>query len=282
MRRLLIALLWIAVATAASAREQSDAPDIAILGFSPDGRYFAYEQYGYDIASDALDAAIFVIDRQTNKEAAGFPFGFIAAEQDGNYPAHVGGHDIDLDELQTEDGLPDLAKVRKLVREKAAPKLAALTIGTQGRRLAGVPATQRSPVGDETTRLKFVVWPTIPSAIPDQQLLYSIEARVKDTVEDCANAAPPARELPLTFSIVAERTWPDTKAVAKKNHIYPLAIEKDDCPQGLWISDVIAPPNARRENPVLVVVFLSAAWSSAVDSAKYHATFIEMPEEENQ
>jgi hypothetical protein len=271
-------LVLASAAQTADAREQSDAPDIAILGFSPDGRYFAYEQYGYDIASDALDAAIFVIDRETNKQVAGFPFGFIAAEQDGNYPARLGGHDIDLDKPETEDGLPDLARVRKLVREEATPKLAALSIGTQGRRLAGVPPTQRSPIDDETTPLKFVVSPTIPSAIPDQQLVYSIEAKVKDTVEDCVNAAPPARELTLTFSIAAERTWPEPKAVAKKDHFYPLAIEKDDCPVDLWISDIIAPPATSAVKPTLMVIFLSTAWSSAVDSARYHATFIEMPE----
>ncbi len=39
--------------------------------------------------------------------------------------------------------------------------------------------------------------PTIPSAIPDQQLVYSIAATVKDTIEDCVNAAPPKRDVPL-------------------------------------------------------------------------------------
>jgi hypothetical protein len=34
----------------------------------------------------------------------------------------------------------------------------------------------------------------------------------------------------------------------------------------------------KQEKPVLMVIFLSQAWSSAVDSAQYHATFIEMPE----
>jgi hypothetical protein len=150
MRRLLSTLLCflLLAISSAVAREQSDAPEIEILGFSADGRYFAYEQYGYDLASDALDAAIFVIDRQTNQAAQGFPFGFISIEQDGDYPARVGGHDIDLETLRTEDGTPDLGQVRKLVRDKAAAKLAALAIGNQGRRLAGVPLTQRSPAND--------------------------------------------------------------------------------------------------------------------------------------
>lgn len=284
MRQLLIGLLCfllMAIAPQALAREQSDAPDIEIIGFSPDGRYFAYEQYGFDIASGALDAAVFVIDRETNQEAPGFPFGFIATEQDsdGN-PTHVGGHDIDLGQMETEDDLPDLAKLRKLVREKAAEKLSALNISAQGRRIAGVPMTQRAPVDDKAAPLKFVIWPTIPSAIPDQQLVYSITAGVKDTIEDCVNAAPPKRELPLTFAIAAERTFPEMKTVAKKDFAYSLPMAKEDCPAGLWISDIIAPPGTTAEKPVLMVVFLAGAWSSAVDSAQYHATFIEMPEGE--
>lgn len=277
MRQLLLAFLcaFFFVATPAIAREQSDAPDIEILGFSPDGRYFAYEQYGYDLASDALDAAIFVIDRETNRAAEGFPFGFIADQPDNtNRP------EIDLDSLRTEEGAPELGKIRKLVREEAAAKLLALEIGSQGRRLAGVPMTQRSPGDGKGTPLKFIVTPTIPSAIPDQQLLYTIAAKITDTLADCVNAAPPARDVAVTFAIDAERTYPETKTVARKEHVFSWPIAQDDCPAGLWISDVIAPPDASPEKPVLLVVFLTASWSAAIDSARYHATFIEMPDGE--
>lgn len=276
MRQLLL-ILFSALFLAASpavAREQSDAPDIEILGFSPDGRYFAYEQYGYDVASDALDSAIFVIDRETNKTAEGFPFGFIADQ-----PDYTNRPDIDLDRLRTEDGEPDLGKLRKMVRDEAAAKLVALEIGTQGRRLAGVPLTQRSPVDGKGVPLKFIVWPTIPSAIPDQQLVYTIDARTTDPLPDCVNAAPDPRDIPVTFTITAERTFPETKTVAAKEHIYQWPIAKEDCPAGLWISDIIAPPDAKGDKPVLLVVFFTTAWSSAVDSARYHATFIEMPDE---
>jgi len=279
LRLLLLCFLLMSAALPTMAREQSDAPDIEVIGFSPDGRYFAYEQYGFDIAAGSLDAAIFVVDRTTNKQAKGFPFGFISTEiDDKGEPIRIGGHDIDLKKLQTEDELPDLAKLRKLVRAKAGKKLNALHITAQGRRLAGVPMTQRSPTDNKTTPLKFVVWPTIPSAIPDQQLIYTINVSVKDTIEDCVNAAPPKREIPATFTISAERTYPETKTVAKTEFSYPLPLAKEDCPAGIWISDIIAPPDVKPEKPVLMVVFLSQAWSSAVDSAQYRAAFIEMPE----
>lgn len=277
MRHVLLAFFCtlLFTATPLAAREQSDAPDIEILGFSPDGRYFAYEQYGYDIASDALDAAIFVIDRETNKTVEGFPFGFIA-----DLPDNTNKPDIDIESLRTEEGAPELGKLRKVVREEAAAKLSALEIGTQGRRLAGVPMTQRSPVDGKDAPLKFVVWPTIPSAIPDQQFVYSIGAKTTDPLPDCVNAAPEPRDIPVTFTITAERTFPETKTVALKEHIYQWPIAKDDCPAGLWISDIIAPPDAKGDKPVLLIVFFTGAWSSAVDSARYHATFIEMPEGE--
>ncbi|WP_119389625.1 hypothetical protein [Taklimakanibacter lacteus] len=283
MRRFLPAILCFLMLTITPtfAREQSDAPDIEIIGFSPDGRYFAYEQYGYDLAAGALDAAVFVVDRTTNKQAKGFPFGFISTETDENgEPIRIGGHDIDLKKLQTEDEMPDLAKLRKIVRTRAAKKLAALHVTVQGRRIAGVPMTQRSPIDEKATPLKFVVWPTIPSAIPDQQLVYTLAVTVKDTIEDCVNAAPPKREIPMTFAMSAERTYPETKTVAKKDFSYPLPLAKEDCPAGIWISDIIAPPDAKQEKPVLLVVFLSQTWSSAVDGAQYRATFIEMPEGE--
>ncbi|QIG46371.1 hypothetical protein G5V57_00515 [Nordella sp. HKS 07] len=276
MRQMLLAFFCALLLAAgpAVAREQSDAPDIEIIGFSPDGRYFAYEQYGYDVASGALDAAIFIIDRETNKTVEGFPFGFIADQPDNaNRP------DIDLDRLRAEDGEPDLGKLRKMVRDEATAKLVALEIGIAGRRLAGVPMTQRSPVDGKGVPLKFVVWPTIPSAIPDQQLVYSIETKFTDTLADCANAAPPARDLPVTFAVTADRTYPETKTVATKEQTYSWPIAKDDCPVAIWISDIIAPPDARGDTPVLLVVFFTTSWLSAVDSAQYHATFIEMPDE---
>lgn len=64
------------------------------------------------------------------------------------------------------------------------------------------------------------------------------------------NAAPEPRDIPVTFTITAERTFPETKTVATKEDIYQWPIAKDDCPAGLWISDIIAPPDAKGEKPV--------------------------------
>lgn len=273
--RLAFLALFLLTGTA-FAREQSDAPDIAVLGFSPDGRYFAYEQYGFDLASEALDTAIFVIDRETNAPAQGFPFGFIAVTRGDQYPAPVGGHDIDPEKFRTEDGGVDLDALRQVVRDKAKAKLEALKIGTAGRRVAGIPLTQRAPGETSQTPLKFVLFPTIPSAIPDQQYEFTLTAKLGDQPADCFNAAPPQRKQAVTFTVEAARNWPEHKVEARKDYPFAYEIEKDDCAMGLWISDIYAAPGGGPD--AVALVFLVAAWSSAVDSAQHHALFITLPQ----
>lgn len=257
------------------AREQSDAPDVEILGFSPDGRYFAWEQYGYDIASDALGSAIFVVDRETNRQAEGFPFGVLPEERDGQYPVEVGGFDVELEDLADSDGQPEVDRLRGLVRQQAASRLAKLKIGTPGRRLAGVPLTQRSPLDKKETPLVFVWQPTLPSAIPDLQLSYTLEARPDAEPTDCANTPPPARNKTIEFDVVASQTYPEVKDVGRAATPYALAMQAETCHAGLWISDVIVPPGGPGEKAA--VLFLAATWSSAIDAASWHGLFISLP-----
>ena len=274
MPRLLsiLACLLLVLAAPLQAREQSDAPDAAVIGFSPDGRYFAWEEHGWDIASGALSAAIHVVDRETNRPADGFPFG-IASGGDGS-PALLGGFETDLDALVDE---PDMDALRAAVRAGAKAKLDALGIGVPGRRLAGVPLTQRSPLDKKTTPLVFVVHPTLPSAIPDQQLVYTLEARPSREPEDCVNADPPARDKSVEFDVIASRTWPELKDVARAATTYTWTMPAGDCAAGMWIADVIAPPSGGGD--VVAVLFMTASWNSAVDSAAWHGLFVTLPDE---
>lgn len=265
------------LALPADAREQSDAPDVEVLGFSPDGRYFAWEQYGYDIASDALGSAIFVVDRETNRQAEGFPFGVLPEERDGQYPAEVGGFNVELEDLTASDDAPEVDRLRELVRQQAASKLAALKIGTSGRRLAGVPLTQRSPLDKKETPLVFVLHPTLPSAIPDQQLTYTLEAKPDAEPADCVNTPTPAREKTLEFDVIATRTYPEVKDVGRVSTSYALPMQAETCHAGLWISDVIDPPGEAGDK--VAVLFLATTWSSAIDAASWHGLFISLPGE---
>jgi hypothetical protein len=261
---------------AAFAREQSDAPDVAVLGFSPDGRYFAYEQYGFDLATEALDAAIFVIDRQTNAPAQGFPFGFVSVVRGDEYPARFGDHDIDPKAFLNDDGMPDLDGLRQAVRDKARRKLEALKIGTTGRRVAGIPLTQRGPIATTQAPLTFILSPTIPSAIPDQQYEFTLDAKLGPMPDDCVNTMPPPRKQSVTFKVWAARNWPERKIEAEKDYPFAFDMENETCPMGFWVSDLYAVPGGGPD--AIVLIFLVAAWSSAADSAQYHALFIELPQ----
>lgn len=273
-RRLALLLCAALLLTAPlAAREQSDAPDAAVIGFSPEGRFFAWEQYGYDIAGGALTAAVFVVDRQTNGQAAGFPFGLLRdADGDGS-PDSAGGYATDLD---TADE-PDIAALRADVRARAAEKLAALSIGTPGRRLAGVPLTQRSPLDKKATPLVFVLHPTLPSAIPDLQRRFTVEARPSEEPEDCFNAEPPVRAKTIAFDVIATVTWPDVKDVGRSVTDYRWDMPAGSCAGGVWIADIIAPPGTA--NDAVAVLFMEARWTSAVDEAGWHGLFVRLPAE---
>lgn len=266
-----LACLLLFLAGPLQAREQSNAPDAAVIGFSADGRYFAWEEHGWDIASGALSAAIHVVDRETNRQAEGFPFGVVSGDDGG--PALAGGYETDLDALADD---PDMDALRADVRAEAATKLSALAIGMPGRRLAGVPLTQRSPLDKKTTPLVFVVNPTLPSAIPDLQLVFTLEARPSPEPEDCANAEPPARQKSVEFDVIASRTWPELKDVARAATSYSWTMPAGDCAAGMWISDIVSPPGG---GDSVAVLFLAASWSSAVDSASWHGLFVTLPDE---
>lgn len=69
----------IAATTSAGAADNAER---AIIGFSPDGRYFAFEQYGVQDGSGFPFSEIFVVDLDANQWVKGSPFR-AKAEDDG-------------------------------------------------------------------------------------------------------------------------------------------------------------------------------------------------------
>ncbi|MGE0500022.1 MAG: hypothetical protein AB7I79_00045 [Rhizobiaceae bacterium] len=275
--RLLVALAAAFIVTSAPAREQSDAPFAEVVGFSADGRYFAWEEYAYDIVSDALVAAIHVIDRESNLPAPGFPFGVVPEEADGSFPVLVGGFAPDPALLDTNDFDPDLDALRTALREAASPKLGALGIGRQGRRVAGVPMTQRSPAESRAAPLSFVIWPTIPGPIPDQQLSYTIDARRDPEDPGCANANPPQRMKPVTFDVIATSTWPEIKDVSRKQTMHSYRLAAGECDAGLWLSEIFVPPG--KDHTHVAVLYLTSHWGSFTESARWRGAFVALPDD---
>lgn len=72
-------VLALACGAAFAASEASDAlltgvPDRKVIGFSEDGRYFAFEVFGFEPIADAPFAEIYVLDTATNEMVGGSPF----------------------------------------------------------------------------------------------------------------------------------------------------------------------------------------------------------------
>ncbi|MER8424354.1 DUF2259 domain-containing protein [Mesorhizobium sp. M1403] len=99
----------------ASAAQAGDAAARRIIGFSPDGNYFAFEQYGtLDAgASDSGWSEIEIIDTRTDEFVGGKPI-------------------LIVDE--TEDSTLTLAQARAQAAELAAPLLAKYAIALRGER----------------------------------------------------------------------------------------------------------------------------------------------------
>jgi predicted secreted protein len=71
--------LLIVATTSATAGDNAER---AIIGFSPDGRYFAFEQYGVQDGSGFPFSEIFIVDLDANQWVKGSPFRE-KAEEDG-------------------------------------------------------------------------------------------------------------------------------------------------------------------------------------------------------
>ena len=63
VRGTLAAALLLAASASTQARELASAPEVSLIGFSRDGRLFAYEQFHDDDTSDTVMAAIDVVTR---------------------------------------------------------------------------------------------------------------------------------------------------------------------------------------------------------------------------
>lgn len=79
----LIAALVLLVAPIAPALA-GDRAEIALLGFSEDGRYFAYEEYGIQDGSGFAFSSIYAIDLTTDRWVPGTPFAARAESEDAS------------------------------------------------------------------------------------------------------------------------------------------------------------------------------------------------------
>jgi hypothetical protein len=266
--RPLAALLMLA--GPALARELADAPEMRVVGFSEDGRHFAYEQYLNDTLSGSVLASIDVIDRETGRSAVGFPLGYLGMSKDGRYPLKVGDHAIEVDESEPEE--KQLEALRSRLRDAATPKLRALGIGDRHRRLAGQPLT------DRTTRpgpISFVLGGTVPGAVPDQQPAYRLTTTITPAdLAACISGKAKPRDHAIEVEI-AEIDARTRKAGTRKTASVAWAHGDSECARTALVTDILAPESG--DAKAVVVIALAVSWAPHAEGARYLAAFVPLP-----
>jgi hypothetical protein len=274
MRLILIALLLGGLTAPLAARELAGAPEVTLLGFSPDGRYFAYEQHEDDSLSDTAVAANHVIDRRTNGSAKGFPYGFLGVSRSGEFPLRVGGHKIKIN--QALEGAARLDALRAAVRSGTKRPLAALKIGEHpARRLAGRPISDRTP-GDAAP--EFVLGATLPGPVPDLQYVYRVVTQIApNDIEACIGESKPQdHRIVVRIDAFAGDDPDREKPMAGAPVEVPWPAGDSDCASTVRVTDIIAAPGGASTH--VVVVMLAISWSGHAESSRYFAAFVPLPQ----
>lgn len=118
-RTILIFLLILGVSR--SIASAGDYASRSVIGFSPDGRHFAFEQYGIEDGSGFPYAEIFILDTAENRWVPGSPV-----------------------RKRLEDEQLGLDEARRGAKAEAAPVLAKLNITEPGEHLASNPRAELS------------------------------------------------------------------------------------------------------------------------------------------
>jgi predicted secreted protein len=121
----LFAFLFVATSSVRAAENA----ERAVIGFSPDGRYFSFEQYGVQDGSGFPFSEIFVVDLDANQWVKGSPF---------------------REKVEDDGALVSAARVKSAKAAQAL--LAQLKTAEPGEVLASQPPTQTSP---DRRRLSF-------------------------------------------------------------------------------------------------------------------------------
>lgn len=192
-----------------------------ILGFSPDGRYFAFEQFGVQDGSGFPYSDIFVIDTTTDEWVAGSPF-------------HV----------TLKDERAQQKWARKEAIGKAGNLLRKLVISQPGRLLASNPPAELSAdphrVAVNTSRI---------IAGPPERWTFTLE----ETAFENAQCAPFTASPIMGFQLNAQQEGGDAIALHEDASIP----KSRGCPLRYAISDIIIhePNGGARIFAVLVSVY---------------------------
>ncbi|WP_088343022.1 MULTISPECIES: DUF2259 domain-containing protein [Rhodomicrobium] len=202
-RTVLIILLLSALST--SNARGGEYASRSVIGFSTDGRYFAFEQYGMFDAVDGAYAEIFIIDSENDSPVPGTPIRKSSVSQRAS-----------------------LAQVRRAARRQAQRLLSRLRITEPGIDLASNPRNELS-----ADPHRVVVNVTYRFAAPDQEPVTLILNEKPIASEDCAKQLDIP---PKGFTLRLERKGEEPAILHDEQQLPPGR----GCPLSYAISDVYA------------------------------------------
>lgn len=206
MRALIAFLAFLIVATTSAGA--ADNAERAVIGFSPDGRYFAFEQYGVQDGSGFPYSEIFVVDLDANQWVKGSPF---------------------RERVDDENALVSAARAQSA---KAAQKLLTqLKAAEPGEILASQPVTESSP---GRRRLTFDPFYISLGSQPASRYTLSLDLVPFTASENCHDDEN-AKQMGFKLTIT------DKDQNASKEIYKDLSIPSSRyCPRDYDIADVIA------------------------------------------
>ncbi len=222
--------------------EAADVSSREILGFSPDGAYFAFEEYGVQDGSGFPYSNIFIINTATNSWVKGSPY-----------------------RVLLKDETKELAEARDKSEEMALPQLEEHKISVPGLLLAHNPVTELGQPHD-----KVKVAPGPAPFLKKYALTFKVEA-IPLPIKRCADYGDEAQ---MGFRLTYERTGETPKELHKDKRI-PTSRR---CPKRYTISDVIRFETEVKAEKALYVVLLQVfSYGFEGDDGRYLATSYWLP-----
>ena len=199
-----------------------DAAERAIFGFSPDGRWFAFEEFGIQDGSGAPYAYIYIVDLDLDRWASGTPVRVRLDNESNNQPP--------------------LSAARREAAAKAAPILKALGISEPGIVLGANPPTE---VNQEAYQLTVREHYNLTG--PENKLTFNLQIFDADGGEPC----PDPEQKPKGFALTVARGFEPRHELHRDTSIPATR----GCPVGYGISDIIRfDPDTTGKAPRLVAL----------------------------
>jgi predicted secreted protein len=193
-----------------------DYAERAIIGFSPDGAYFAFEEFGVQAGSGFPYSNIYVVETATDSWVTGTPI-----------------------RVRIDEEAVSLATTRTTAYEEAGPALQAHRIGSAGAIVASNPTTETS------ANPHFISFQPSRAGLPSRDEYSLILEEVILPVARCPDFSGPIKGFRLDMSGPrGTRRLANDKRIPKSRR----------CPVGYGISDVITFFPIRGEPAVAIII----------------------------